>query len=161
VAARQLQAGIDRVLLLGSRARHKDDARAVAGAHEGVSGAGRAVHEIPGLERPFLPLDEQQAFAREHEEVLLVGLGVVEPARLSGLEDLEREAELGELVRGEIGTAAKHGHAALEDASGAEGVIRQPRDVPDVDDEPAVAHRRKPGADFLELRIAHQLGRPR
>jgi hypothetical protein len=62
------------------------------------------VHEVPRPERPLLAFDEQQALAGEDEEPLLVGLRVVEPARLSRLEHLEREADLGEPVRRQIGT---------------------------------------------------------
>jgi hypothetical protein len=56
------------------------------------------VHEVPRLKRPLLALDEQQALAGEHEETLLVGLRVIKPAWLSGLDHLEREADIGELV---------------------------------------------------------------
>ena len=70
-------------------ADHEDHARAVAGADEDVLGAGRAVHEVPRLQRPLLTLDQEEALAGEDEEVLLVGLAVVHPARLSRLEDAQ------------------------------------------------------------------------
>jgi hypothetical protein len=111
-------------------------------ADEDVLGAGRAVDEVPGLQSALLALDEEQALAGQHEKVLLVRLGVVEPARLSGLDDLERDSELREPVGGEIGPPAKDGHAALEDAPRAEGLVREPRSVLHVDDEPAFADRR-------------------
>jgi hypothetical protein len=50
------------------------------------------------LKRPLLAFDEQQALAGEHEEVLLVALGAVHPARLSGLDHLQGESEIGELL---------------------------------------------------------------
>jgi hypothetical protein len=109
-----------------------------------VRGAGRAVHEVPGPKLPFLAFDEQQALPGEDEKPFLVGLRVVEPARLSRVEHLERQADLGELVRGEVRAPAKDRRAAFEDASGSERVVREPRRMPQVDDEPAVAHGREP-----------------
>jgi hypothetical protein len=56
------------------------------------------VHEVPRLQPTLLTLDHQNALTGEHEEILLVGLGVVQPARLSRAEYLEREADVGEPV---------------------------------------------------------------
>ena len=124
------------------RAGHEEDARAVARPHEDVLGARRAVHEVPGPERPLLALDEQQALAREDEEVLLGRLRVVEAARPAGAEHGEGEADLRERLRRTVGPAGHHARAGLEDATQPEGVVGQPGRVPDVDDEPAVAGRR-------------------
>ena len=54
---------------------------------------------------PLLALDDRQALAGQHEEVLLVVLAVVHPAGLAGLEHGERVADLAE----------RHG-VVLEDA---------------------------------------------
>jgi hypothetical protein len=51
----------------------------VAGTDEDVLGTRSAVEEVPGAEVTLLALDEQQAFAGEHEEVLLRLLAVVQP----------------------------------------------------------------------------------
>jgi hypothetical protein len=40
------------------------------------------VQEVPGTEGTLLALDEQEALAAENDEVLLIRLGVVQPARL-------------------------------------------------------------------------------
>ena len=50
--------------------------------------------EVPRLQRALLALHDQQAFAREDEEVLLGVLAVVHAARLAGSEDRDVEAEL-------------------------------------------------------------------
>jgi hypothetical protein len=54
------------------------------------------VDEIPGAERPLLLLDQKQAPSREHEEVLLAVLGVVQARRFAGLGHRQREAGLAE-----------------------------------------------------------------
>ena len=76
---------------------------------------------------------------REHEEVLLAGLRVVHAARLAGLEHGDRVAELRER-RG----------VTLEDARGAEGLVRHPGGLAHVDDEPAWRDGRQPGGALLE-----------
>jgi hypothetical protein len=62
----------------------EDRAWAVPGAHEYVLGPGRAVHEVPGLQRPLLALDQQQALTGENEKILLLILAVVEAAGCPG-----------------------------------------------------------------------------
>jgi hypothetical protein len=106
------------------------------------SESGGQCTEVPRLERPLLALDQQQAIAREDEEVLLVGLTVIPPARLSRLEHGQDEADVGE------GCVV-----ALEDAGGSESLVRHPRPVPDVDDEPAVAHGREAGVQLFKARF--------
>ena len=68
--------------------------------------AGRAVDEVPGPQLALLLLDDQQARAREHEEVLLARLGVVHAGRLAGLEHRQREAELLEICGSSSGRSA-------------------------------------------------------
>ena len=111
------------------------------------------MHVVPSSELPLLVFHLEQALAGEHEEALLIRLGVIEPARLPGLEHLDRDAELGKAVRGQIGTLTKHGHATLEDAPGSKRIVRQPGGVAEVDHEPAVADRRKARTHVLESRF--------
>ena len=92
-------ARVDRAAAVGAPAGHEDHARAVARADEDVLGPARAMHEVPRLQPPLLALDEQQALAREHEEVLLVVLAVVHAARLPGLQHGQRVADLREPTR--------------------------------------------------------------
>src|SRR4051812_5386522 len=65
--------GIDQavVLVASPCADREDEARPVAGADDRVRDTRGAVEEIPSLQRPLLPLDDERAFAGEHDEVLL------------------------------------------------------------------------------------------
>ena len=83
----QLRHRVEQLLVLRAGAGHQDHARAVAGSHEDVLGAGGAVEEVPRTEEPLLAVDEQPALTGEHEEGLLLRLGVVEAVRLPRLED--------------------------------------------------------------------------
>jgi hypothetical protein len=102
------------------------------------------MEEVPRHEAALLALDNRDALAPEHDEVLLRRLGVVEPARLPGLEHRERDPELAEALRLEVGSPAQHRHVRLEDAARAEGLVRQPRRLAGVDDEPSGLDRREP-----------------
>jgi hypothetical protein len=106
-------------------------------------GARRAVDEIPRPKVAFLGLDEQQAFAGEDEEVLLVGLSVIKAARLSGRDHRQRESHVGEGRR----------VVALEGAGRAEHLAREPRRLQDVDHESAVADRRQARVRPLHARF--------
>src|SRR5512132_1837448 len=107
--------------------------------------AGRAVHEVPRLERPLLTFDEQEALTGKDEEVLLGGLGVVQPFRPSGLENAEVDSEVSERRA-----------LALEGAHGAEAVVRLPRRIPHVDDEPASGRWCETGAELFKARFLDQ-----
>jgi adenosine deaminase len=114
--------------------------RAVACADDDVLGPRRAVEEVPGLERPFLTFDQQERFALEHEEALLVLVfRVVHAGRLSGLENTDVDSELGELRVA----------LTLEPRVGAEGAL-EPARLARVHDEPAFAFRRQTFACLLE-----------
>ncbi len=76
--------------------------------------------------RTFLLFDDEQTFAREHEEVLLLGLAVIPAAALSGLEDADGVADLFEADL-----------VAFEDERIAENGIGHPAPVADVHHEPA------------------------
>ena len=93
---------------------------------EDVTSAGRTVDEVPGAQVPFLLLDDEEALAGEHEEVLLLRLGVVEAARLPRLEDVEAEAELREEDLLQLRALAQRGTVCLEGAAPAEVGIRHP-----------------------------------
>src|SRR5207244_13402410 len=100
-------------------------------------------------EEPLLTLDEQPALPGQHEESFLLRLGVVEAVRLARLQDVESDAELREL-----------GRPALEGALRARRLLfallrRQPRGVPHVHDEPAVAGGCEARAGVGERRLGH------
>src|SRR5215218_6661482 len=141
---RQLRARVDDALLRPSLSRtgHEDHARPVPRADEAVVCLSGTVDEVPRSERPLLALDQQQAFAGEDEEFLLVGLTVISPTRLLRLEHRQREADVRE-----------RRIVALEDAGGSESRVRHPRGVPHVDDEPALAHRCEAGIQLLKARF--------
>src|SRR6478672_10342961 len=77
-----------------ARARHEEHARTGSATDERMLSARRAVHEVPRPEGPLLTLDEQQALAGKHEEILLIRLAVVHRRRLTGLDHAEPEAEV-------------------------------------------------------------------
>jgi hypothetical protein len=109
----------------------EDDRDPLARAYDHVLRPGRRVHEVPRLERPLLAVHEQHALAREHEEVFLRTLLVVEAQGLPGLHHADIDPEL----------RKRRALAALEHAAGAERVVRHPRGVAHVDDEPSLACR--------------------
>src|SRR4051812_14849276 len=78
------------------------DARAVAGADEDVFRPRRAVHEAPRAQEPLLALDQQEALARQDEEVLLRVLPVVEPVRLARMKDADADPDLLEVLAGRL-----------------------------------------------------------
>src|SRR5437762_2987549 len=82
--------------------------------------------------RSLVDLDEQDCLAGQHEEVLLRGLAVVEPARLPRPEHRERHAELRPRRR-----------VRLPDARRGEPVALEPHRVARVQDEPPVRGRRE------------------
>src|SRR6185437_14443813 len=52
----------------------------------------RAVQEVPLPQRPFLTVEDDDALAVQHKEVLLHRLGVIPAVRLAGLHDLDVHA---------------------------------------------------------------------
>jgi hypothetical protein len=116
---------------------HQDHARLFAGAHEDVVRPGRAVDEVPRPQEPLLLLDEQPALAREHEEVLLLVLGVVEPVRLPRIQNADLDADLRERELSALKAAIRPRRLVLAVLG------RHPRGVAHVDDEPAVTGRRE------------------
>jgi hypothetical protein len=78
-----------------TRADCKDNAGRVSAPDDYVLRLGRAVHEIPLLQRPLLALDDQQRLAGEDEKVFLVGFPVVHPDRLTRREHIETDSDLG------------------------------------------------------------------
>jgi hypothetical protein len=96
--------------------------------------------EVPLLQRPLLSLDDQDRCARQHEEVLLLGLPVLGPGRLARIDDADRDAEHREERLGLVFVVAREWDAVpltrLLEAAG----------VADVDDESALALRNKPAS---------------
>jgi hypothetical protein len=98
-----------------------------------VLGSRRTVKEVPRPKKPFLTLDEQPALAGEHEERLLLILGVVEAVRLARLQDAELDAQLWEREIPAFETAVRTGRLLLT------VLRRRPLGIPHVHNEPAVA----------------------
>ncbi len=154
----RLRPRIDDSSFPGAAADHQQHARRVAQPHEDVVRARRTVKEVELPEAPLLLLDDRQALARDDEEVLLGRLGVVHARRLAGLEHRERVADLGEHLRLDALPRCRDPAVGLELAAEAEGVVRDPRGIPGVDDEPARGDGSEPVADLLEARLP---GHPR
>src|SRR5436309_11543498 len=134
---------------LRPRTGHQDHARPVAGAQEDVVGPGGTVKEVPRTEEPLLTLDEEPTLPAQHEERLLLRLGVVEAVRLARRQDVEPYAELRERELLALERALRAGRllsAVLR---------RQPLGVPYVHDEPAVAGGCEARAGVVERRLAH------
>jgi hypothetical protein len=103
------------------------------------------VEEVPGSQPPLAALDDRDALAGEHEEILLVVLAVVEAARAALAEHGDRVPDLG-----------KRHLVALDDAGCAELRVPHPGGVADVHDEPAVRHRRPAVPRVLQPRLVHE-----
>ena len=124
------------LLAFSAQAGHEDRARLVPGADEDVVRPGRAVEEVPRLQAPLLVLDDEDALAREDEEVFLDVLRVVLPVRLARGKDVDADPVVLESVGWlEVGPVA-----AL--------FAFHPARVRQVDDEPA---RRRGGRALLGL----------
>src|SRR5919206_5077115 len=138
---------VDEALPSAAGADGEDDGRPRARADDHVVRPAGAVDEVPGAERQLPALDEQQALAREHEEVLLRPLPVVEADRLAGLEHVQVDPELPEAA------------LALEVAVVAEPAGLAPAALGRVDHEPAVAvgDETVPRLAQRHLRNAHRL----
>ena len=118
-----------RVLARADREHH---AAALTRAHDDVVRVRRAVHEIPAPEGSLLALHDQQRLAIQHKKVLLVGLPVVNPGRLAGVEHVEIDAHLRER------------RVAFEPAAQPPPRPLQPARRARIDDEPAVPSRDQP-----------------
>src|SRR3954454_7424889 len=113
-----------------ARAHRDDDAGPVSRADDHVARPGRTVHEVPRAQGALIALDDQQPFARDDEEVLLVRLPVIHRHRLARPEREHVDAELLELV-----VVSEYAHAAST-------LGRTPARSAGVDDEPAgTCHR--------------------
>jgi adenosine deaminase len=95
------------------------------------------VNEVPCLHRPLLPLDHQQRLTGENEKVLLLVLSVVPARGLARLQHADVDSEL------------REGGVAFEPGVGAEHAL-EPAGLAGIENEPALALRRKAGADALE-----------
>jgi hypothetical protein len=100
--------------------------------------------EVPRGKRSLLALHEQNALAGDDEEVFLAGLCVVQPPRPTRLKHPHVDAELGE---GRL--------PGFEEAGRPEHVVRLPRRVAQVDDEPAVGDGPQAGTGMLERRLVY------
>ena len=114
-----------------------------AGTNDDVLRACRAVHEVPLAQRALLSLDDQEGFAGEHEEILLIGLPVVHRHGLARSKHGEVDAELREVG------------LALEPADRGAALGVAPPRLARVDDEPALALRDEAVLGRLELRLGN------
>jgi hypothetical protein len=96
------------------------------------------VDEVPSLQGSLLAFDEQQALAREDEEVLLRALAVIQARGLPGLEDADVDPELLELG------------LAFEDCPRAELLVLDPSRLFREDDAPDLAFRDEAGFRLLQ-----------
>ena len=90
------------------------------------------LEEVPRPNQPLLALDEQRALPGQHQERLLLRLGVVEAVRLTRLQDVQPDADLRELELLALERALRTGRLLVA------LLRRQPLCVPHVHDEPAV-----------------------
>jgi inosine-uridine nucleoside N-ribohydrolase len=126
-----------------ARADCDHDGRAVTRTDQHVLGPRRAVEEVPLPETSLLPLHDEQALARDDEEILLVRLGVV-PARVLRIEHRDVEAKRRpRLVLG------------LEPRASPHAVLSDPADVTGVDDVPATGLRGEPVVGLDEWSLVH------
>lgn len=110
----------------------------------------RAVHEVPRAQVPLLAFDEQNSFARNDEEILLIGLPVVHGHRLARS---ERECIDAELFGLPLAFEVVERYA-----DGAAAVDLTPYGVAHVEDEPSLALRDEPMLGLLQSRLGnHEL----
>ena len=101
----------------------------------------RAVDEVPLPDRPLFSLDDEKRFAREHEEVFLIGFPVVHRHRVARLEKSEVNPELLEPK------------LALEIAHRAKTTPLPPLRLACVENEPTIALRDKAAFRLDKLRL--------
>ena len=110
------------------------------------------MHEVPLTQRSLLTFYDRQRLARQHEEILLVGLAVIHRHRLAGTENGHVNSELQKISRA---LEACSFELTEEAATLAVPPLRLAR----VDDEPALSFRYKAVLCPHELRLRnHQSG---
>jgi hypothetical protein len=107
----------------------------------------RAMHEVPRAQVPLLAFDDENCFPRDDEEVLLIGLLVVQGHRFARPEHERIDAELVEL--------APAFEIVGDDADGAAAVGVTPLGVAHVEDEPSLAPRDEPVLGLLQFRLGN------
>src|SRR5689334_6312323 len=90
--------GVDRVAGADPATDRDQKGGASARANDDVRYSRRAVQVVPLLQLSLLAFDDQETFAGENEEALLMVLSVVERDRLPRPDDTEIEAKLGEAL---------------------------------------------------------------
>src|SRR5690242_8781257 len=129
--------GVDRVRTpvlaprVSASAHREHEAGRGAGRDDRVVCAGRAVHEVPGPQRPLLAFDDQDRLTGQDEEVLLIGLPVIHRHRLTGGEPCQVDPQLVE-----VAAAVQFG--ALELAEDSSPGSLQPLRLASIEHEPAV-----------------------
>ena len=103
--------------------------------------------EVPRAQVPLLPFDDQNRFAGDDEEVLLIGLQVVYGHRFARHEHEWIDAELfGLPLAFEI---------VERDADGAAALGVTPHGLAHAEDEPSVVLRDEPVLGLLQLRLGN------
>lgn len=132
--------------LMLARADRENGAGRVSGADDDVLGLGGAVDEVPLAQGPLLALDDQQRRAGQHEKVLLVGLPVIHPHRLTRREHEEADSNLREL------------RLALEGQASPPPLAVLPACLACVEDEPPLLGGREPTVGDFEPRLGDHHG---
>ena len=133
-------------------ADRQDGAGALAGSEDDVPGLRGAVHEVPLPQRSLLALDDEERLTGEHEEVLLVGLPMVHPDRLTRPKDEQVDPDLPEI-----------GLALLVSLTGERQALAAframaPAPFTRVQDEPSAADGREPHIGLLHLGLRDHMG---
>jgi hypothetical protein len=135
-----------------ARAHGDHDARTGARPDDHVLRLRRAVHEVPRTQRPLLAFDDEHRFARDDEEVLLIGLPVVPGHRLARHQHERVDAEL----RGPPPAF----EVVVHDADGAAAVGVTPFGVAQAEDVPAVTLRDQSVLRLLQFRLGDHERKP-
>src|SRR5215468_3746098 len=127
-----------------TRADGQDYGRRVSRADDDVLRPGRTVEEVPCLQLPLFTLDDQEALAGQHEEVLLRVLAVIEAHRLPRRQDVQVDPQPREAA------------LALEVAERPERRGVAPAAVLRAHHEPALAPGTEAELRGVERRLGHQ-----
>ena len=134
--------------VVGARSNRDHEARTASRSDDDVLRVGWAVHEIPRAELSFPALDDQEGFARDDQECLLIGLPVIHRHRLTRHEHERVDAEL-------VGLATPAFEIVADDADCSAAVGVTPFGVAHVEDVPSPARRGDPVLGLLQFRLGN------
>jgi hypothetical protein len=121
----------------------RDRAGSLSCADHHVLRPGREVDEVPLTENALDAVDDEDAFTREHQEVLLLVLAVVHGVRLPRLEHVNIDA------------VPREARVALEPAVATQLVVACPGSVAGIDHEPTLSLGDKAGRRVGERGFSH------